>query len=946
MFKGTKNYHNVYRNLTEAKSSTMLATTTGTSWNGSSWVQKDQGYQNYGHRSSYQQQHQQQQQQRNYNPQRPRPLPSTDLPKVPPHITPILDPNTAPTSDLVTYYSTIYQHYAQRLQELSSTGSNGDKGSDYQWAEYYADLSTRAAHHYNDLLQQEQKEEQGQGQGPSESQGQAQQNYSHSPGPGGANGNGGGGAPPPSFQEYAHRNLSRCGNDTQKSAMTELIQMTIKRAVQDGSMFHKRWETEPLLPLPGPAAAYHSTSFSSSSSSSQQYQSQNQSSPSYTSSSKGKSKSQPQYQSQYSYLDAAKGKNRSASVETGSSSGKRKSDLGPLAGPNSTPPYKKKKSSSYGNDNAYDDLLPQNDSYYGAPNRSTSVGSDGGDGGGRGSGRNFSSNGATNYNDYDEYKNNNNNNNVNGGRRSSQKDYYDDALPTNDSYYGRGSSVNTNNSYGSGGGGSADGRSPSSHNSRSRSKTTAAVTSAKNGRNGDYYGATKARASPSPTSLSASSSKDFQFGDYVSLSSLSTDKYVKKKNKLVKATSLDANANGALSSSLSLKKKKTNALKGAKLKSSKSKLASRLSRFSGEGGIQDASSLALHNGRGGASDVDKYMGKTVIGGGMNSKKKLDEDDYENMTVRGSCQVLDKEYLRLTAPPKAELVRPQRVLEKHLKNLQKQWEGYRSLLALGESGNGSNSGGGGKVKGNKRSSKSSKQRDYNWFCSQLKAIRQDLTVQRIFNAFAVEVYETHARIALEEGDLNEYNQSQTKLKELYEILSHNNDDESLAKGLKNQNEFIAYRIIYYIFLTGNKKYDGGSSDLFKIMLSLSPEQRLDPCIAHALKVRVAVADNDYHAFFRLQDTCPNIGAYLMDTMIGQIRATGLQCMMKAYRPSLSVKFILNELGFNINGELDADGGLLWLKNCGCKLNGDESMVLTKDTMLNESNLLGKKNSSLI
>ena len=73
-----------------------------------------------------------------------------------------------------------------------------------------------------------------------------------------------------------------------------------------------------------------------------------------------------------------------------------------------------------------------------------------------------------------------------------------------------------------------------------------------------------------------------------------------------------------------------------------------------------------------------------------------------------------------------------------------------------------------------------------------------------------MYETHARIALQSNDLNEYNQCQTQLKQLY------------AKSLKGSKmEFIAYRILYYVYLQGNK-YQGGSADIINCLASLSPE----------------------------------------------------------------------------------------------------------------------------
>lgn len=217
-------------------------------------------------------------------------------------------------------------------------------------------------------------------------------------------------------------------------------------------------------------------------------------------------------------------------------------------------------------------------------------------------------------------------------------------------------------------------------------------------------------------------------------------------------------------------------------------------------------------------------------GGYTSAYRSPSPPPSDGPVVGTCQDLEKRYLRLTAAPKASQVRPPHILRQTLELLKKKWK---------------------------------KDQNYSYICDQFKSMRQDLTVQRVRDDFTVEVYEIHARIALEKGDLGEYNQCQTQLKALYKL------------GLKGKpNEFKAYRILYFVY-TANR------TELNNALADLTAAEKRDPAIKHALDVRSALALGNYHRFFQLYNETPNMGAYLMDMFVGRERLAALCNICKAY-----------------------------------------------------------------
>ena len=93
---------------------------------------------------------------------------------------------------------------------------------------------------------------------------------------------------------------------------------------------------------------------------------------------------------------------------------------------------------------------------------------------------------------------------------------------------------------------------------------------------------------------------------------------------------------------------------------------------------------------------------------------------------------------------------------------------------------------------------------------------------------------------------------------------------------------------------------------QFLRQLTAANRADPAVRHALDVRQALAQADYHSFFRLYLRTPNMGAYMLDHMVERERVHALRIMCRAYRPALSVRFVANELAFVTLPTDDDDG----------------------------------------
>lgn len=70
------------------------------------------------------------------------------------------------------------------------------------------------------------------------------------------------------------------------------------------------------------------------------------------------------------------------------------------------------------------------------------------------------------------------------------------------------------------------------------------------------------------------------------------------------------------------------------------------------------------------------------------------------------------------------------------------------------------------------------------------------------------------------------------------------------------------------------------DMASLLAQLTPAEKADPSIAHALAVHAAMATHNYVRFFRLFLSAPNMSGYIMDHFVERERMGALSVMTKA------------------------------------------------------------------
>lgn len=248
--------------------------------------------------------------------------------------------------------------------------------------------------------------------------------------------------------------------------------------------------------------------------------------------------------------------------------------------------------------------------------------------------------------------------------------------------------------------------------------------------------------------------------------------------------------------------------------------------------------------------------------GTNGSIANDSEHLKGQIV-GRCQTIEKRYYRLTSEPDPALVRPENILRKAVK----------FLLGKLET------------------------KPYSYIKDQFKAIRQDMTVQHLRNDFCMYVYETNARISIENNDLGEMNQCLTQLEYLFDSKVERN-----TKLNCTELEFNCYRILYMLMVQNHSEIFKLKYKILKRSYTEADELNMLKYVNKSFDLQKAIISSNYYTFFKMMDefkALPLAYKLIKDFIAEKERIKSLNIISKSYR-KLPIDFLTEQLNIDSEG----------------------------------------------
>ncbi|CAM4906833.1 unnamed protein product [Rotaria socialis] len=224
----------------------------------------------------------------------------------------------------------------------------------------------------------------------------------------------------------------------------------------------------------------------------------------------------------------------------------------------------------------------------------------------------------------------------------------------------------------------------------------------------------------------------------------------------------------------------------------------------------------------------------------------------NDILIGTCEELEKNYLRLTSAPNPSTIRPLAILE----------QAFPFVLNKYQLNN-----------------------DWSYISSQLKSIRQDLIVQSIRNDFALLVYEENARLALEMGDRDQFVQCQTQVETLYDS----------GCNRTHLMEFLSYRLLYSLLLGDCQRVNRTLIDIHEEKLSSRKSNDIDIVLDFCSSFR----RKNYTQLFILYKSLPRRACCVVNFFIDIYRKQMIQIFIWGFTPTLPIDIVTTMLAYNSN-----------------------------------------------